>query len=87
MFNFSSANAFNLVTSKILSFPKGITLSKTTNSDSSKLKEFADNNFKFDENGGKFSRRIENTVEKGEIACYEQFLSSQCFHKTYPADT
>ena len=30
--------------------------------------------FKFDENGGKFSKWVENTVGKGEIACYEQFL-------------
>ena len=36
--------------------------------DSSKLKEFADDNFKFDENGAKFSKRVENTVGKGEIA-------------------
>ena len=50
--------------------------------DSSKLKEFADNNFKFDENGRKLSRRVENTVEKGEIACYKQFLLfPQCFQK------
>ena len=42
--------------------------------DSSKLKEFADNNFKFDENGRKLSKRVENTVGKGEIARYEQFL-------------
>ena len=32
------------------------------------LKEFSDNNFKFDENDGKFSKRVENTVGKGEIA-------------------
>ena len=32
---------------------------------SSKLKKFADDNFKFDENGGKFSERVENTVGKG----------------------
>ena len=31
MLNLSSANAFNLVTSEILSFGKGLTLSKTTN--------------------------------------------------------
>ena len=50
--------------------------------DSSKLKEFADDNFKFDENGGKLSKRVENTVGKGEIACYEQFLLfPQCFQK------
>ena len=39
--------------------------------DSSKLKEFADDNFKFDENGRKFSKRIENAAGKGEIACYK----------------
>ena len=50
--------------------------------DSSKLKEFADNNFKFDENGRKLSKRVENTVGKGEIARYEQFLLfPQCFQK------
>ena len=36
---------------------------------SSKLKEIADDNFKFDENGGKFSKRIVNSVGNGEIAC------------------
>ena len=34
----------------------------------SKLKEFADDNFEFDENGGKFSKRLENTVEKGDFS-------------------
>ena len=49
---------------------------------SSKLKEFAEDNFKFDENGRKFSKRVENTVGKGEIARYEQFLLfPQCFQK------
>ena len=48
--------------------------------DSSKLKEFADDNFRFDENGRKLSKRVENTVGKGEIARYEQFLLfPQCF--------
>ena len=36
--------------------------------DSSKLKEIADDNFKFDENGRKFSKKVENAVGKGEIA-------------------
>ena len=50
--------------------------------DSSKLKEFADDNFKFDENGIKISRWVENTAGKGEIARYEQFLLfPQCFQK------
>ena len=38
--------------------------------DSSKHKEFADDNFKFDGNGRKLSIRVDNTVDKGEIACY-----------------
>ena len=33
--------------------------------DSSKLREFADDNFKFDKNGRKLSKRVENTVGKG----------------------
>ena len=50
--------------------------------DSSKLKEFADDNFKFDENVRKLSKRVENTVRKGEIARYEQFLLfPQCLQK------
>ena len=56
--------------------------------DSSKFKELADDNFKFDENGRKFSKRVEDTAEKGEIARYEQFLLfPQCFLKTCTADT
>ena len=48
--------------------------------DSSKLKVFADDNFKFYENGRKLSKRVENTVGKGEIARYELFLLfPQCF--------
>ena len=39
--------------------------------DSSKLKEFADDNFKFDKNGKKFSRQVENSAGKEEIACYD----------------
>ena len=50
--------------------------------DSSKLKEFAEDNFKFDENGRKLSKWVENTVGKGEIARYKQFLLfPQCFQK------
>ena len=39
--------------------------------DCSKLKELEGDNFKFDENGRKFSEQVENTVGKGEIARYE----------------
>ena len=56
--------------------------------DSSKLKEFADDNNKFDEDGHRFSKCVENTVGKGEIARYEQFLLfPQCSQKTSNADT
>ena len=52
--------------------------------DSSKLKEFADNNFKLDGNGSKLSKLVENTVGKGEIARYERFLLfPQCFQKAH----
>ena len=50
--------------------------------DSSKSKEFADNNFKFDKNGRQLSKHVENTVGKGEIARYMQFLLfPECFQK------
>ena len=52
-----------------------------TNSDSSKLNEFADNNFRFDENGRKLCKQVENTVGKGEIAGYKQFLLFPQFSK------
>ena len=57
-----------------------LTLSQTT--------EFADDNFELDGNGRKFSRRVENTVGKGEIARHEQFLLfPQCFQKNCTTDT
>ena len=65
--------------------------------DSSKMKEFADDNVKFYESDRTFSNPVQNTersqtqfktVGKGEIARYEQFLLfPQCFHKTCTADT
>ena len=58
------------------------------NLDDSKLKELADDKFKFDKNGKKLPKRVENTVGKGEIARYEQFLLfPQCFQKTSTAAT
>ena len=42
---------------------------------------------KFDENGGKFSNSVENTVGKGEIVRNEQFLPfPHCFQNTCTAD-
>ena len=56
----------------IQNFPRvQLTLSQTTNF---RLEEFSDDNFRFDENGKKISKRVENTVGKGEIARYKQFL-------------
>ena len=50
--------------------------------ESSKMKEFADDNYNFDENDRKLSKRVEKSVGKGEIARYEQFLLfPQCFQK------
>ena len=63
-----------------------LTLSQTSTS-KLKLKEFAADDT-FDENGRKFSKWVENTVGKGEIARYEQFLLfPRCFQKTCTADT
>ena len=51
------------------------------------MKEFADDNFIFDEIGEKISKRIQNSLGKGEIARDEQFLLfTKCFLKTYAAD-
>ena len=44
--------------------------------------------FNFDENERQFFKQVENTVGKGEIARYKQFLLfPQCFVKTCTADT
>ena len=45
------------------------TISQTTTLDSSKLKQFADDNFKFDEIGRKFSHRVENMVFSKDLYC------------------
>ena len=65
-----------------------VTLDLSQFLDSFILKEFAGDDFEVNENGRKFSRWVENTVGKGEIACCEQFLLfPQCFQKTSTADT
>ena len=50
--------------------------------DSSELKDFPDDNFKFDVNNRKFSKCVENIVGKGEIVRYEQFLLFPLFSKS-----
>ena len=47
--------------------------------DSSKLKEFADDNFTFDENRREFSKGVENTGGKAEIAHHKE---NKCDKKT-----
>ena len=69
-------------------FPEMMVNPKQQILDPSKLNKFADDNSKFDENGKKLSKQVENTVGKGEIAHYEQFLHFPlCFQKTCTADT
>ena len=56
--------------------------------DSSKLKEFANDNFKFVENGRKLSKQVGNTMGKGEIAHYERFLIfPRCFRQSCTVDS
>ena len=50
------------------------------NLDTSKLKEFADDNFKFDENSRKFSKRVENT-EKEKLLVASSFSYSHSVFK------
>ena len=51
------------------------------NLDSSKLFEFADDNFKFDENGGKLSRRVENTGKRRKVLITSSFSFSYSVFK------
>ena len=61
---------------------------KKTVSQTTKIKEFADDNFEFDEKGRKFCGWTESTVGKGGIAHHEQFLLfPKCFQKTRSGDT
>ena len=53
-----------------------------------KIKGFADDDSKFNDNDRKFSKRIENIVGNREIDRYEEFLLfTQCFQKICSADT
>ena len=54
-----------------------------TLSDWSKLKEFADDNFKFDKNGRKLSKQVENTVGKRRDCLLKQFFP---FSTTFSKD-
>ena len=49
--------------------------------DSSKLKEFADDNFKFDENGRKLSKQVEKIVEKEKLLVTSNFSCTNSVFK------
>ena len=89
MLNLSSAKSFNCSSPTLWRFETGFTLSQRTNVRLFQTeRKHSDVNSKFDKNGREFSKRIENTVGKGEIARYEHFLLFPwCFQKTCTADT
>ena len=60
-----------------------LTLSRTKNFRLFQTERICRQQFWLCENGRKFSKRVENTAGKGEIARYEQFLLfPQCFQMT-----
>ena len=83
-----SAASLNLVSLFSIASSHNYTFPKQQILDSSKSKEFEDDKIKVDETGREFSKWIENTPGKAEIAHYEQFLFfPECFQKTCTADT
>ena len=83
-----STQGFTPFSEKKVDFMDHLPFPKRQILDSSKLKKCADDDFKFDENGRKVSKRVENTAGKGEIARYQQFLLfPQRFQKTWTVDT
>ena len=64
-----------------------LTLSQTTNLRLFQSERFCRQQFRFDENGRNFSKRVENTVGIGEIARHKQFLLfPQSFQNTVTDD-
>ena len=81
-FILSSANALNLNHSKNLSFGKELTHYQTTNFRLSQTERFCRRQFQTSRKWQKLSNWVENTVGKGEIFRYEQFLLfPRCFQK------
>ena len=58
------------------SIDSALTLSQMINLDFSRLKEFADDNFKFDENGRKSTKWAENTGENETLLVASDFSFS-----------
>ena len=91
IFNLSSAYAFSLVWSKILSFGNGLTLFKMTNrwtcSHWKHMYIYADHKLNVTTNSFLFGF-VENIVGKGENGCYQHFLVFlQCFWKASSSDS
>ena len=64
-----------------------LTHSQTTNFIPFQIERVCRRNFEVEGNGGRFFEMVENTVGKGEIARYKQFLLfPQCFLKICTAD-
>ena len=71
-----SENDFSLDRFKILSHRNKLSILTLSQTKNYRLFQSLQTIFKFDENGGEFSKRVENTVN-------EQFLIfPQCFQKT-----
>ena len=60
---------------------KGSPFPKQKILDSSKLKEFADDNLKFDKHGYKLSKPLENSVGKGKLLVTSNFSFSHSVFK------
>ena len=65
----------------VLTFPKQHIL------DSSKVKQFTGDNFKFDENRKSSLKGQKTLWEKEKLLVMSNFFFSQCFQKTWTADT
>ena len=64
-----------------------LTIPKRQILDSSELKEFADDNFRFNESGGMFSKRVENTAGKEKLLVTSNFSFSNCVFKRFVLHT
>ena len=84
------ATALNLDRWRILSFGKEYInrpFPELQILDTSKLKEFADDNFKFDENVRKLSKWVENTVGNREISPYTFTLTDFSYESLWIANS
>ena len=66
---------------KCFQFRPVLIFTQLTNLDSFKVKEFADDKFHLDENGGQYCKGIENTGGKGEIIVPSNFSFPTDFSK------